>query len=243
METPQGSPRFPTTRWTLVVGAAEGLGGAREPLAELCRAYWYPTYAFIRRKGHPPDRALDLVQSYFARLIERGAIAAVNPAKGRFRAFLLADCGFFLADQLDHDRALKRGGGTTPISIDARDAEGRYLVEPVDDETPDRLFDRAWAVALIARAFDRLAEEHREPPRARLFDQLKGVLAGGSKALLLANIAEDLGMTVAAVESASRRLRKRFADAVRSEIAATLDDPTPERVEDEVRALFEALGR
>jgi RNA polymerase sigma-70 factor (ECF subfamily) len=173
---------FPTTRWSRVVAAGEaGPSGPGEALAELCRAYWYPIYAFIRRKGHAPDLALDLAQSYFARLIERGAIAAVDPARGRFRSFLRADCGFFLADQLDRDRALKRGGGVAPLSIDARDAEGRYLVEPVDDETPDRLFDRAWAVALIARAFDRLAAEHREPARARLFDHLKGVLAGGSK--------------------------------------------------------------
>ncbi len=235
---------FPTTRWSRVVAAGEaGPSGSGEALAELCRAYWYPIYAFIRRKGHAPDLALDLAQSYFARLIERGAIAAVDPAKGRFRSFLRADCGFFLADQLDRDRALKRGGGVAPLSIDARDAEGRYLVEPVDDETPDRLFDRAWAVALIARAFDRLAAEHREPTRARLFDHLKGVLAGGRRDRPLASIADELGMTVAAVESAARRLRKRFAEAVRSEIAETLDDPTPERVEDEVRALFDALAR
>ena len=243
METPQGSPRFPTTRWTLIVGAVEDSSHDREALAELCRAYWYPIYAFIRRKGHDPDHALDLAQSYFARLIERGAIAAVDPAKGRFRSFLRADCGFFLADQADRDRALKRGGGLTPLSIDARDAEGRYLVEPVDDETPDRLFDRAWAVALLARAFDRLAEEHREPARARLFDRLKGVLAGGSKGLPLASIAVELGIGVHAVESASRRLRKRFAETVRKEIAETLNDPSPERVEDEVRALFDALAR
>lgn len=241
-DAPEGSPRFPTTRWTVVVGAGASAGGDRGHLAELCRAYWYPIYAFIRRKGHDPDRALDLTQSYFARLIERGAIAAADPARGRFRSFLRADCGFFLADEGDRARALKRGGGLTPLSIDARDAEGRYLVEPLDDATPDRLFDRVWAVALLVRAFDRLAEEHRDPARALLFDRLKGLLDGGPSPPL-AEVAAEFGLTVAAVESASRRLRKRFAQAVRAEIAATLDDPTPARVVDEVRSLFEALGR
>ena len=243
METSQGSPRFPTTRWPLIVGAGKEPTEGQEALAELCRTYWYPIYAFIRRKGYSPDNALDLAQSYFACLIERGAIAAVDRAKGRFRSFLRADCGFFLADQADRDRALKRGGGIALLSIDARDAEGRYLVEPIDDETPDRLFDRAWAVAMIARAFDRLAEEHREPSRSRLFDRLKSILAGGSSELPLASIAIELGISISAAESASRRLRKRFADIVRSEISATLDVPTTEQVEDEVRALFDVLGR
>jgi RNA polymerase sigma factor (sigma-70 family) len=243
METPQHSPRFPTTRWGLVVNAGEGSSEDRDALAELCRAYWYPIYAFIRRKGHSSDVALDLTQSYFARLIERGALASADPAKGRFRAFLRTDCGFFLSDQGDRDRAIKRGSGLAPLSIDARDAEGRYLVEPVDIETPDRLFDRAWAVALIGRAFDSLALEHREPARARLFDRLKVVLTSGSRSLPFGAIAEELGISISAVESASRRLRKRFAEAVRAEIAETLHDSTPDRVEDEVRALFDALGR
>jgi RNA polymerase sigma-70 factor (ECF subfamily) len=244
MTEPHGPSGFPTTRWSRVADAgAPDDSAASEALAELCRAYWYPIYAFIRRKGYAADVSLDLTQSYFARLIERGAIAAVDPARGRFRSFLRADCGFFLADEADRARALKRGGALSPLSIDARDAEGRYLVEPVDGETPDRLFDRAWAVALIARALERLALEHREPARVRLFDRLKVVLTDGPRARPLSAIADELGLTVAAVESASRRLRKRFAEAVRAEIVGTLDDPTPSRVEDEVRALFDALGR
>ena len=118
------------------------------------RAYWYPIYALIRRKGHDADAALDLTQDYFARLLEKGTVAAADPDKGRFRSFLLADCSFFLADRRDRDRALKRGGGGRVLSIDARDAEGRFLREPSYDRTPERMFERDWALALIARVFD-----------------------------------------------------------------------------------------
>src|SRR5262249_56362670 len=126
-------------------GAGRSEPDAGAALAELCAAYWYPVYALIRRRGHDPDAAADLAQDYFAHLLEKGTLAAADPSKGRFRAFLRTDCGFFLADARDRAARLKRGGGVTPISIDARDAEGRYLVEPADELTPERLFDRAWA--------------------------------------------------------------------------------------------------
>src|SRR5262245_56592863 len=131
MTQPRPSDRFPTTRWSRVVAAGDrDAAGAGEALAELCAAYWFPVYAFVRRKGHDPERALDLTQDYFARLLEKGTVAAADPVKGRFRSFLLADCVFFLADRRDHDRARKRGGGRAALPIDARDAEGRYLHEP-----------------------------------------------------------------------------------------------------------------
>ena len=137
--------RFPTTRWSRVAAAADpDRPEAREALAELCAAYWFPVYALIRRKGHDPDAALDLTQDYFARLLEKGTVAAADPDKGRFRSFLLADCSFFLSDRRDRDRALKRGGGRPVLSIDARDAEGRFLREPSHDQTPERLFERDW---------------------------------------------------------------------------------------------------
>jgi DNA-directed RNA polymerase specialized sigma24 family protein len=236
-------PRFPTTRWGRVVTAGGDPAGAGEALSELCRAYWYPLYAFIRRRGSGPHEAADLTQAYFAGLLERGALARADPLKGRFRSFLRADCAFFLADQADRARALKRGGGVAPLSIDARDAEGRYRVEPADEATPERSFDRDWAHALLARALEAVADEHRDPPRAALFEALKVVLTDGPRAAPHARIASELGLSVAAVESAARRLRRQFAQAVRSEIASTLDDPSPTDVEDEIRALFDALGR
>ncbi len=235
--------RFPTTRWSRVLAA----GGRSTPeagpaLAELCAAYWYPVYALIRRRGHDPDEAADLAQDYFARLLEKGLLAAADPAKGRFRAFLRTDCGFFLADARDRRASLKRGGGVTPISIDARDAEGRYRVEPADELTPERLFDRAWAVSLLDRALDHLAAEYAGSGRAALFEHLEPALSPGSIALCYAEIAERLEMTEAAVHQAASRLRKRYRVSLRDEVAATLDAPDEAAVEAEIRDLFTSLG-
>ena len=138
--------RFPTTCWSRVAAAAGRVTPeAREALAALCASYWYPLYAFIRRRGHDPDRAADLTQGFFARFLEKDYLSSVDPSKGRFRAFLLAACKHFLANAHDQEVALKRGGGRYPVSIDRRDAEGRYLAEPAHDATPERLFERRWA--------------------------------------------------------------------------------------------------
>jgi RNA polymerase sigma-70 factor (ECF subfamily) len=220
---------------------AAGECASHEELAELCRIYWYPLYALARRKGHDPADSQDLTQSYFARLLERGVVASADPAKGRFRAFLRTDFGFFLADQRDRAQAKKRGGGVSFIAIDARDAEGRYQVEPSDNLTPDRLFDRAWALAVIDRALDRITREYEESGRSALFEHLKQALTDGPDALPYATIAERLGTTEVAVQSAIQRLRRRFRDLVREQVAETLDDPAS--VDDEIRALFAALGR
>ena len=161
--------RFPTTHWSCIARAGVPASTeARRALAELCGAYWYPIYALIRREGHDPDQALDLTQGYFARLLENGTVAAADPAKGRFRSFLFADCSFFLADQGDRDRALKRGGGRQIVSIDARDAEGRFIHEPAHGETAERLYERDWALALIGRVFDRLEQHYAATKRSEL---------------------------------------------------------------------------
>ena len=236
--------RFPTTRWSCVLAA----GGRSAPeagaaLAELCAAYWYPVYALIRRRGHDPDTAADLTQDYFARLLEKKTLAAADPDRGRFRAFLRTDCGFFLADARDRAARLKRGGGVTPISIDARDAEGRYLVEPADTLTAERLFDRAWAEALLERALARLAAEYAGSGRAAQFAQLKLALMPGPHAEPYAAIAERLGMTEAAVQEAASRLRRRYRARLREEAAATLHEPDETTVEDEIRDLIASLAR
>ncbi len=235
---------FPTTQWSRLVAAADGSAPAdREALAELCRAYWYPLYAFIRRQGHDPADAQDLTQAYFARLLERGLLAAADQRKGRFRSFLRADCRFFLADQRDRERALKRGGGVAPASLDARDAEGRYRFEPADETTPDQLFDRAWAMTLLDRVLYLLEHEYMLSNRLALFERLKTVLTDGPRALPYAAIADEFAMTEAAVEGTVRRLRHRYRDLLRDQIAATLEHPSPAAVADEIRALFVALGR
>jgi RNA polymerase sigma-70 factor (ECF subfamily) len=236
--------RFPTTRWSQVLAA----GGRSTPeagaaLAELCAAYWYPVYALIRRRGHDPDSAADLTQDYFARLLEKKTLAAADPDRGRFRAFLRTDCGFFLADARDREARLKRGGGRASISIDARDAEGRYRFEPADGLTPERLFDRAWAVALLERTLERLSAEYVDSGRAALFEHLEPALTPGPRAEPYAAIAGRLGMTEAAVQQAASRLRKRYRALLRAEAAATLHEPDEAAVEDEVRDLITSLGR
>jgi DNA-directed RNA polymerase specialized sigma24 family protein len=243
-EPPPPPPaRFPTTHWSRVACA----GGpptpeARAALAELCGAYWYPIYALIRRKGYETDAALDLTQDYFARLLEKGTVAAADPVKGRFRSFLLADCTFFLADRRDRDRALKRGGGRPVLSIDARDAEGRFLREPSHEQTPERLFERDWALALIARVFDRLERHYAETGRSQLFRSLKPLVSSHTDVAPRAAAAAEMGVTEGTLRVALRRLRARFAAGLRDEVATTLQDTGEEVIEEELRALFAVLG-
>ncbi len=150
MNESANQPGFPTTRWSRVAHAVDPAApDAQDALAELCMAYWYPIYAFVRRKGHDPDESLDLTQDYFTRLLETGVLASADERHGRFRAFLRTDCGFFLSHQHERGNALKRGGGRMPLSIDARDAEGRYLREPVDNSTPERHFDQRLGAELV----------------------------------------------------------------------------------------------
>jgi RNA polymerase sigma-70 factor (ECF subfamily) len=216
---------------------------ARAALAELCAAYWYPIYALIRRSGRGPDEALDLTQDYFARLLEKGVLAAADQRKGRFRAFLRTDCGFFLSHEHERARARKRGSGRGVVSIDARDAEGRYLREPADETTPERLFDRVWALNLLDAVLDRLAREYADTGRATQFEALQGVVGGYSHSIPYAALAVQLGTTEGAVQQAVQRLRKRYRALLREAIAATLDEPDEAAIDEEIRALFAALAR
>jgi len=243
MNEPPPPARFPTTHWSRVVAA----GGpptpeARAALAELCGTYWYPIYALVRRKGYAAEAALDLTQDYFARLLEKGTVAAADPVKGRFRAFLLADCSFFLADRRDRDRALKRGGGRPVLSIDARDAEGRFLREPSHDRTPERMFERDWALALIARAFDRVERHYAGTGRSELFRRLKPLVASDPDAAPRAAVAAELGLSEGNLRVVLHRPRARFAAGLRAEVAATLRDAGDEAIAEELRALFAVLG-
>ncbi len=248
MSDPEANPSakapFPTTRWSRVAAAVDPAEpGARAALEELCRAYWYPLYAFIRREGCGPDEAADLTQEYFARLLDTGLLARADRKKGRFRAFLRTDCGFFLAHRAERDRARKRGGGAAPLSIDARDAEGRYLREPADPGlTPDRLFDRAWALRLLDSVLEHLAREYADSGRAAQFESLQFVLSAGPRPVSYATLAARLGTTEGAVQAAVQRLRRRYRDVLREQVAATLENPDESAVEEELRDLFAALG-
>ena len=242
MADPPAGVRFPTTHWSRVIAAGD-LGGplARESLADLCRTYWFPLYAYIRRRGNGPEQALDLTQAYFARLLERRTVAAADPARGRFRSFLLADCSYFLAHEREHDAAARRGGGRALVSIDARDAEGRYLVEPSHEETPQRLFDRDWALALLDVVLASVRREYEESGRGAAFEVLKVVLEARSSRVPHSELADKLGTTEAAAQVAVHRLRKRYRDALRAAIAATVIDESD--VDDELNDLFAALQR
>jgi RNA polymerase sigma factor (sigma-70 family) len=233
--------RFPTTCWSRVVAAGDRDGsGSREALTELCRAYWFPLFAFIRRRGHDSDRSLDLTQSYFARLLERRTVTSANPALGRFRTFLLTDCTHFLAHQHERDAAEIRGGGRCFLSIDARDAEGRYVREPSHALTPERLFEREWALSLLDRVLASLRSEYEKSGRKSTFEALKIVLTDGPRSVPQAELARQLGTTESAVQVATHRLRKRYRERLRAEIASTVADEAD--VEDELRALFATLG-
>jgi RNA polymerase sigma-70 factor (ECF subfamily) len=233
--------RFPTTCWSRIVAVRDRTTPEeREALAELCAAYWYPLYAFIRRKGHGPEEARDLTQDYFVRLLERGTVPAADPLRGRFRSFLLADLTRFLIDRHRHDGAARRAGDFATLSIDARDAENRYLREPADEWTPERFFERAWALALLEGVLARLRREYEGSDRGATFEVLKAVLSAGPRSISHAELARQLGSTEGAAQVAAHRIRRRYRDLVRDAIAATVAEP--EDIESEIRDLFAALA-
>jgi RNA polymerase sigma-70 factor (ECF subfamily) len=233
---------FPTTRWSRVLAAGDRDDPlARGALADLCTDYWYPLYAFVRRKGYPPEAAADLVQGTFLTLLDRDGLAAVTPERGRFRSFLLAVCAHHLADCRDRDRAAKRGGRQVAVPFDRLAAEGRYAREPADTMTAERLFDRRWATSLLEHAIARLEAESTAAGKGVLTSRLLPTLPGGRGEVSLAAIAAELGMTEGAVRMAASRLRKRYAEILREEIARTVAEPA--EIEEEIRELFAALAR
>jgi len=232
--------RFATTRWSLVLDArAEPSSAAREALGELCATYWRPLYAFIRRQGHSPDDASDLTQAYFARLLEHRSLATVHPSKGRFRSFLLVSVRNFLADQRARDRAAKRGGGQRPISLDAEEEERSYRDLAVERLTPEDLFERRWAQAVVERALARLRDELVATDQAASADRLLGFLTEHDKSQRYREVGAELGMSEGAVKVAVHRLRRRFGRALRDEVAETVADP--DQIDSELHHLLTVL--
>jgi RNA polymerase sigma factor (sigma-70 family) len=242
--TDQGGGRhFATTRWSFVLaaGADTSSPGVQEALASLCETYWYPLYAFLRSRGYKPDDAQDLTQAFFARLLEKHAVRQADPARGRFRSFLLASLKNFTANERDREIARKRGGGVPIVSLEIETAEGRFQMEPPSDETPERVFDRRWALTLLDRVMSRLKAETGRSGKPSQFDRLKPYLTGDQPQLSYAQTASGLGMSEGAVKVAVHRLRKRFRDLVRDEIAQTVS--SQEEIEDELRHLWSSVGR
>jgi RNA polymerase sigma factor (sigma-70 family) len=236
----QHSSRFATTHWSVVVAAGHRSSPqAREALATLCRIYWYPLYVFVRRQGFSPEESQDLTQEFFVRLLDKDFMAGVDREKGRFRSFLLAACKHFLSNERDRARAKKRGGGRKLISIDAALAENRYRLEPADELTPEKLFERRWVLTLLDQVLALLKEESIQDGKTQMFDHLKLFLTGDKSHNSYRQVAAELDMTEGAVKVAAHRLRKRYRELLREEIAKTLRDG--DSIEDEIRELFTAL--
>ena len=232
--------RFAKTRWSLVVAAAD----SRHPdcaaaLAELCSAYWYPVYAFVRRRGFDPDAAQDLTQGFFAELLEKRSLRAARQERGRFRSFLLAALKFHLSHERERARAQKRGGGKVLVPLELDTAEGRYRLEPEEPATPETMFERRWALVLLERVLEGLREELQKSAQPERSLRLVDYLTDDSAAPRLRQVAAELGMTESAVKVAIHRLRRRFRELLREGVLQTVDDP--DKVEDELSYLLAVL--
>jgi RNA polymerase sigma factor (sigma-70 family) len=233
---------FATTRWTLVLAAgSRSTPTADVALEELCVTYWYPLYAYVRRHGHSREDAEDLTQSFFVRFLQKNYLEKLSVEHGKFRAFLIASLKHFLANEWDRGQAQKRGGGVPCLSLDWQDADARYHIDPADDLSPDKIYDRAWAVTLLERVITRLREENTVEGKSLLFDKLKPFLTVGRGDIPYAQAAVALAMTEGAVRVAVHRLRRRYRELLREEIGQTLSDPA--QVEEEIRTLFSAFAR
>lgn len=237
-----GAPDFATTQWSLVLRAGGESDSATAALATLCERYWYPLYAYIRRKGAATHQAQDLTQEFFARLLDKNAIAAASPERGRFRAFLLTSLKNFLTNEWEKGQALKRGGGAPQISLQLNldSAESRMSLEPVHNLTPERWFERQWALLLLELVMKRLQTEQESAGKGQQFELLKEALAGGTERLAYADIAAQLSLTEEAARQAASRLRKRYREILREEVSHTVS--SPDEVDDEIRSLFQVLA-
>lgn len=238
MNTLPGQSHFPTTRWTMVVAAGDRQRkDAQTALVSLCENYWYPLYAYLRRRGYSTDQAQDLTQEFFMRVLEGRYLDRADPEKGRFRSFILTSLKFFVADEEDRHRARKRGGGVL-VSLEFSSGEERYQHEPAHNETPERIFERRWALSALDRVVERLRNEFANHGRPEHFERLKMFLLGQSDAPYAA-LAVEMNTSEGALRVAIHRIRRRFRELFRQEIADTVADPA--EVESELRYLAAVL--
>jgi len=238
----QSGPKvFATTHWSVVLAAKEADSpSVQEALEKLCRTYWYPIYAYLRRRGYGEQDGQDLTQGFFAQLLERRSIQGVEREKGKFRSFLLASLNYYVADERDRANAQKRGGGREVLSFDVQEAEQRYRLEPADERSPDKLFERRWAMALLDQVLARLGREFADAGKGELFNRLQEFLVGGAGGKAYAEVAREAGMTEEAVKKAVQRMRRRYHQLFREEIAQTVASPT--EVDEELRHLCAVLS-
>src|SRR6266571_5571832 len=232
---------FATTHWSVVTAAGNTSSPQSDAaLEKLCRTYWYPLYAFVRRKGHSPHDAQDLTQAFFARLLEKNYVAQADRERGRFRTYLLAALTHFLADEWDKARRLKRGGGREIVSFDAASAEERYRLEPIDQLDAAKLYERRWVTTLFDRVLARLEQEFRDSGKGELFNRLKGVLLAEKGGSSYAQLGLPLGLKEDAVKQAVHRMRRRYRELFREEIAQTVAGQGD--AEDELKHIFAVLS-
>ena len=229
-----------STHWSAVLAAGQsGSPRAAAAMEELCQTYWYPLYAYVRRRGYAVEEAQDLTQEFFAEMLENHWLKSADPKRGKFRSFLLGAMNHFLANDWRRAQTLKRGGGKPLISLDDT-AEQRYALDATTDLTPEKIYERRWAWSLFERAVSRLREQYTAAGKARLYDALKSFLAEDIDERDYTRLAAELEMTPGAVATAVHRLRDRYRELVREEVAHTVADPA--EVEDEVRSLLAAMS-
>lgn len=240
IEGEQKAAWFPATRWTDIVAAGrDGSPAAAEALNRLCTTYWYPIYAYIRRKGHSEADAKDIAQGFFSHLLERNLVGAADRTKGKFRSFLLGSLNYFLANLKDFEQAKKRGGGAVIVSLDEKTGEERYALEPVDELSPEKLFERRWALDLHDQAIQHLREEYCRQGKEQLFDHLKPFLTDQTDSGDYAAVARALQMTPGAVTTAANRVRGRYGEFITAEVARTV--ASPDEIPSERRYICELL--
>jgi len=235
-----GPGHFATTRWSIVLAAgARQTPVGSQALQTLCESYWYPLYAYVRRRGLDAHEAQDLTQDFFAHLLDSEAVGVASPERGRFRSFLLGSLQNFLSNHWRKENAQKRGGGRTPLSLDLAAGEQRYIAEPAHELTPEKVYERRWALTLLQQVVETLAAEYAADGKAQLFDNLKAYLGGNLDGLPYAELAATTGMSVGSIKVAVHRLRRRCGDVLREQIAQTVADPAG--VDQELKDLFAAL--
>ena len=237
----QSNHEFKTTHWSLVVSSKEKDSSVRrKSLGELAESYWYPLFAYLRRKGHDPDQASDYVQGFFADLIDKDFLEYVSPEKGRFRWFLMSAIKRYISKDVEKQSAQKRGGGRQFFSLDIADAEQRYQLEPVDGWTPEKLFDRRWALSILSQALDQIREEQSQKGKLELYFALQPTLSGVQISQeRYEEIAARFSMTAGAVKVAALRLREKYRETLKSIVAQTVIED--DRIEDELDELLNAL--
>ena len=233
--------QFATTRWSIVLAAGQSVSPeSRRALESLCEAYWFPVYAYVRRLVARVEDAQDLTQGFFTHLLDKDAIAKANPDRGRFRAFLLTALKNFFANEWHKDHAEKRGGGQRALSLDFDSGESRYQIEPAHELTPEKLFERRWVLTLLDQVLNSLKMELAHAGKESQFEQLKAAIVGEMASTDYERAAAALGITSAAAKQAAYRMRKRYRELFRQEVARTVEDDS--EVDDEIGRLLETLN-